>query len=417
MVKLLYDVFIKIYLAAIHLAAPFNTKAKQWIVGRKSLLKQLETSIIPNKPLIWMHCASLGEFEQGRPVLEHLKIENPSYKILLTFFSPSGYEVRKGYEGADYIYYLPMDSKANAAAFLEITKPDLILFVKYEFWFYYLIEAQKREIPTLLISGIFREGQPFFKWYGGLHKTMLSTFNHLFVQNENSAKLLLNIGYQNKMSIGGDTRFDRVIEIALTAKDLPFIERFISGTNVVVAGSTWTEDDKELDHFANTNAEVKFIIAPHNITSHRLKECKYLYQNAILYSEFIKDQSAEGFNTLIIDNIGMLSTLYKYATVCYVGGAFGDDGVHNVLEAAVYGKPVLFGPVYEKYAEAIDLVECGGAYSVETGLELEQKLKQLLQKGDDYTKSSSAARNFVLENTGATAKVIDYIQENRLLTK
>jgi 3-deoxy-D-manno-octulosonic-acid transferase len=413
--KLFYDLFINLYPIVLKIIAPFYPKAKLWRTGRDDIFKKMSRQIKTDKVAVWMHCASLGEFEQGRPVMERLRNEHPEGKILLTFFSPSGYEVRKDYEGADYVFYLPMDSAANARAFLDVAKPQLILFVKYEFWYYYLMEARKRHIPALLVSGIFRRDQPFFKWYGAVHRQMLRSFQHFFVQNDDSQQLLKSLGIFGNMSVSGDTRFDRVIEIAERFKPIASIEAFCGTAQVIVAGSTWTEDDEELDHFANSHPEIRFIIAPHNIGKARLDECLRLYKKSILFSQLgIEPVSA---NTLIIDNIGMLSRLYKYAAICYVGGGFGADGVHNVLEAAVYGKPVVFGPEYEKFFEAIELVETGGGISVENALELEKEFKNLLTNEKDYNKKAQAAKEYVYSKKGATESIVTYIQENRLLTK
>jgi 3-deoxy-D-manno-octulosonic-acid transferase len=413
--KLLYNLFIHLYPFIIKLVSPFNLKAKLWIQGRRNAFERMQERIKPAENLIWIHCSSLGEFEQGRPVLEKLKAENGQSKILLTFFSPSGFEVRKDYKGADYIFYLPMDSAENARRFFEIAKPSLIIFVKYEFWNYYLQEAKKRNVPLLLVSGIFRKSQPFFKSYGSFHRRMLSCFTHFFVQNDESVALLRSIGIDENVSLSGDTRFDRVIEIAENFEPINVIDNFCSGHDVIVAGSTWSEDDEELDHYANTRPDVRFIIAPHDISSERLKECRRLYKNSILFSEAHK-LITENINTIIIDNIGMLSRLYKYATVCYVGGAFGDDGVHNVLEAAVYGKPVMFGPEYEKYFEAIELVETGGGISVNNALELEKELDALLKKDELYITASRAAKGYVYGKQGATQQIVGFIYANRLLT-
>jgi 3-deoxy-D-manno-octulosonic-acid transferase len=361
-----------------------------------------------------VHCASLGEFEQGRPVIEKLRLLYPEHKILLTFFSPSGYEVRKNYEKADWIFYLPFDTKKNAKKFLAIVNPSLILFVKYEFWYNYLTISKQKQIPLLLISGIFRKDQPFFKWYGDLHREMLRCFTHLFVQTEDAALLLQSIQINN-ISISGDTRFDRVSEIVSQFHPIEKIENFCNGRTTIVAGSTWTEDDEELDHFVNTRPDIRFIIAPHDISKERLQECRNLYKQSILFSEYDMNENNSS-NTLIIDNIGMLSKLYNYATICYIGGAFGSDGVHNVLEAAVYNKPVVFGPVYEKYIEAVELIEAGGAFSITNALELEEQFNDLLQNKIFYTQSSNAAGNYVRSKTGATDKIITYIQEKRLLT-
>lgn len=363
-----------------------------------------------------MHVASLGEFEQGLPILIALRKTYPQYKILLTFFSPSGYEVRRNDPSADFVFYLPMDSPSRAARFLNIVQPSLALFVKYEFWYYYLDETRARNIPLLLVSGVFREDQPFFKWYGAMHRRMLSFFSFLFVQDDASAALLHSIGVKDNVVVSGDTRFDRVLEIASGAGPIRPVEVFCGEAPVVVAGSTWTDDDEELDHYANTHHDIRFIIAPHDIGPERLAECKTLYKHSMLYSEFLAngEQRNTGCNVLIIDNIGMLSRLYRYATVCYVGGGFGDDGIHNILEAAVYAKPVVFGPVYEKYREGAEMLDAGGAFTIDDALELEALLDDLLQ-GPEAMEAGAAAASYVQSKAGATERVMRYIQEKRLL--
>jgi len=416
--KIFYQIFIFLYPKAALLISAKNNKAKLWLDGRKDIFKKIEIALINNKtPIVWVHCSSLGEFEQGRPLIEHIKKDYPKYKILLTFFSPSGYEVRKNYSQADWIFYLPMDSRKNAEKFLTLVNPSLVLFVKYEFWHYYLQAIKMRNIPLLLVSGAFRINQPFFTWYGGFHRNMLKCFSHLFVQNQSSAILLADIGYKEKTSISGDTRFDRVIEIANSNTHLEKIQDFINKNQVIVAGSTWTEDDEELDHYANTHAEIKFIIVPHAIDEDRIAECSRLYKNSVLFSQISHHKPlASNANVLIIDNVGMLSTLYRYATVCYVGGAFGDDGVHNVLEAAVYEKPVVFGPEFNKYIEATELIDSGGGISIENALELEKVLNELLKENDDYKKACFNAGDYVKRKSGATKTILHYIYENRLLT-
>lgn len=412
----LYKVFIRLYPFIINIVSPFNPKAKLWLKGRKGVLKKMQKEIDPAHPLIWIHCSSLGEFEQGRPLIEKIRNNYYSYKILLTFFSPSGYEVRKNYDGTDYVFYLPMDSRENAIKFIEIAKPCLILFIKYEFWYYYLQEAKKRNIPLLLISGIFRKNQPFFSKYGSFHRYLLSRFTHFFVQNKESFSLLQTIGITNNVTISGDTRFDRVIEIAEQFRPIPAIEEFCQGSDVIVAGSTWTEDDKSISHYANTNNKVKFVIAPHDISKQRLNECLKLYRNSVLFSKLNTLSASIEINTIIIDNIGMLSRLYKYAIISYVGGGFGAEGVHNVLEAAVYGKPVVFGPVYKKYIEAIELVSNGGGFSVDNVLALASKFDELLKKDQNYLSACHAASDYVCNNKGATGTVLQFIQAKRLLT-
>jgi len=414
--RFLYHLFSGLYPFAIKLASPFNNKAKLWVKGRENVLKKMKSVIKREDQIIWMHCSSLGEFEQGRPVLEKLKDHYTSYKILLTFFSPSGYEVRKNYTGADYIFYLPADSSKNARTFYDIINLKLIIFVKYEFWYYYLQEARKQHLPLLLISAIFRKEQPFFSRYGAFHRSMLSCFTHLFVQNEQSVLLLKRIGFNENVTLSGDTRFDRVIEIAEQAQSNLLIENFCANSSVIVAGSTWLEDDKELAHYVNTRSSIKFIIAPHNIDLSRLDECKTLYKKSIFYSSLNASTSTENINTIIVDNVGMLSSLYKYSTISYIGGGFGEDGVHNVLEAAVYGKPVVYGPEYEKFIEASELIECGGGVSINNALELESTFDHLLTNQADFDQRSQASAKYVYSKQGATEKILDFIYKNRLLT-
>lgn len=349
-------------------------------------------------------------------MLEAIRHRYPSVKIVLTFFSPSGYEVRKNYPGADHVLYLPLDSKASARKFLQLVQPNLVVWIKYEYWYYFLTEIKKKKIPCILVSGIFRKDQPFFKWYGRLHRYMLESFNHLFVQTPASKRLLGSIGFTNTVSVSGDTRFDRVVQIAEQFEPIDLIEQFCGNSKVIVAGSTWPEDEEEMDHFANTHPDIKFIIAPHEIDEYHIQEVEKLFKYSVRFSQLQVAADNGTTNTLIIDNIGMLSKLYKYATITYIGGGFGDDGVHNVLEAAVYGKPVVFGPVYDKYIEAVELVQHGGAFVVRTALELEQTFNELLSNNDSYRSACEAARNYVYSNKGATESVMQYIYENRLLT-
>ncbi len=417
--KIFYILFVQLYPLAARIAALFNNKAKLWVQGRRDIFATIKNALEKDTAdRIWVHCSSLGEFEQGRPLMEALKKNYPQHSIVLTFFSPSGYEHEKNYNGADHIFYMPIDSRNNAEQFYNLVQPKLVLFIKYEFWFYYLDEAKKRNIPLLLVSGMFRKSQLFFQWYGGFHRNMLQCFTHLFVQTETALQLLNAINIQNT-SVSGDTRFDRVLEIASQFKPIPAIANFCEGKTVIVAGSTWLEDDEELDHFANSHHEYRFIIAPHSIAEIRLQECEKLYKHSMRYSAWIQMETESPqatFNTLIIDNIGMLKRLYAYSTISYVGGAFGGDGVHNVLEAAVYNKPVVFGPVYEKFAEAVELVEQGGAFTVIDAIELEDTLDELLNDKEVYNKAAAVAGNYVKQKAGATAGIMSFIQEKRLLT-
>ncbi len=425
-----YSFFCNLYTTGIRIVSLWNPKAKAWIEGRRNIFEKIRIAIDNQRTAgnhqrpIWMHCASLGEFEQGRPLLEKIKADYPGTQIVLTFFSPSGYEVQKEYKGADYIFYLPMDGPRNAKRFLDAINPSLVLLVKYDFWFYYLKEIDQRKIPLLLVSAAFRKQQSFFKWYGGFQRKMLSFFTRIFVQDKTSASLLSAINIDALQT--GDTRFDRVVAIAEKFTPIQEVEKFCGTAKIVVAGSTWPEDEEELDHYANAHPGIKFIIAPHEIYEEHLKDIEKLFQHTIRFSVLQKitagahdddmDMHAGFANVLIIDNIGMLAKLYRYADITYVGGGFGGDGVHNVLESAVYGKPVLFGPVYEKYIEAAELVEIGGGISINSALELEEVLNDLLCDEIYLKETGDASKNYVQSKRGATAKIMDYIQVNRLLT-
>jgi 3-deoxy-D-manno-octulosonic-acid transferase len=416
--KFLYHLFITAYPILARLLSFSNEKAKLWVKGRQSIFSELQTAFANNTAkIVWMHCASLGEFEQGLPIVEQLKLQQPDTKFLITFFSPSGYEVRKNYQGADWIFYLPMDSAKNAKRFYDIVNPSLVLFVKYEFWFYYLQEAKQRQIPLLLVSGIFRDNQVFFKWYGGFYRTMLQSFSYCFLQNQASADLLTSIGVTN-VSVSGDTRFDRVQAIANRFSPIQIIEDFISNEPVIVAGSSWLEDDKELQHYVKKHPHIKFIIVPHDIQQSRIDECVGLYKNVVLYSDLVDSQQStvdgQQPNILLINNIGLLSKLYHYATICFVGGGFGDEGIHNVLEAAVYGKPVVFGPVYDKYIEAEELIDAGGGFTVDNALELEAKLNELLNNNELYLKACTNAGNYVASKVGATDEIVGFIINSKM---
>lgn len=418
-----YNIFLLLFRLGTHLAAPFNAKAKKWVTGRENIFEKLQTAIPPKEKIIWMHCASLGEFEQGRPLLEKMKQQYPTHKFLLTFFSPSGYEVRKDYDGADWVFYLPLDGPRNAKRFLEIVHPSLVIFVKYEFWFYYLKKVKYRNIPLLLVSALFRKDMSFFKWYGAMQRKMLSRFDHLFVQTAASKKLIDEIDLGDICTVSGDTRFDRVIEIAEQFKPIYIIEEFTRNSKIIVAGSTWPEDEDILQKaVTNTNdPSLKLILAPHEINEKHMAEIEKLFPNSIRYSQLLtQDSRLQAYNCLIIDNVGMLSRLYKYADITYVGGGLKTNGVHNVLEAAVYNKIVLFGPYFHKYTEAVGLVQAGGAISFtdekKDGILLQQLIEALLTDKGEYTFRCKAAGDFVRSNKGATQKILQFIQEKRLLT-
>lgn len=382
------------------------------MAGRKKF-----PSIKPSqKDNVWIHCASVGEFEQGRPLMESIRRQYPHCNIILTFFSPSGYEVRKDYDGADYVFYLPMESRENARRFITAIQPKLVLWIKYEFWYCYLTELKTQNIPVLMVAGLFREGQPFFKWYGSIWRAMLHCFYHFFLQNEKSIELLKTVGISNNTSLGGDTRFDRVIEIAGQFEPIPLIEQFCGSSKVIVLGSTWESDEAEWTHYVKIHPEIKFIFAPHEIDSVTISDLQKEFPGAILFSA-LKQGGADGSaHVLIIDNFGMLSRLYHYAHITYVGGGFNASGIHNVLEAAVHGKPVIHGPEYEKFAEVVELVETGAGICIENALELEKVLDELWSNKQLLETKSETARRYVHSKAGATKKIMDFIQENRLLT-
>lgn len=374
-----------------------------------------------NLKVVWMHCASLGEFEQGRPVLESIRHQDASLKIVLTFFSPSGYEVIKDYKGADYIFYLPMDNIFYAKKFIDAINPSMVLWVKYEYWFYYLQELKKRNIPVLLVSGIFRSNQPFFKWYGSIWKKMLENFTHFFVQNETSKQLLQTIGISKNVTVSGDTRFDRVIEIAKQELDSPIIKAFCQNQKVIVAGSTWEDDEIILAAYGDeTNHKEKMIVVPHELDKANINNIKRTFKKSICFTEIENNplliENIASYNTLIVDTVGMLSRLYSYGYINYVGGGFTNDGIHNILEAAVWGKPIIIGENYEKYFEAVDLINCLAAESISDTNELKKIMDVLINDNTAFDEAAKAAKDYVYKNGGATKKIMEYIYVNRLLT-
>jgi 3-deoxy-D-manno-octulosonic-acid transferase len=428
---LLYNFFIFLYQTGARLLVPFNNKARLWLFGRRQWQSRLKREMEAcgfhrNKQVVWMHASSLGEFEQGRPVLEAVKRQYPNTSILVSFFSPSGYETMKNYEGADIVCYLPADTAKNAWNFLHIVQPSIVLWVKYEYWYHHLEAIHQRHIPLLLISGIFRADQPFFKWYGGLHRKILSFFTHFFVQTEEAAELLKTVlqplpgsefsnkktAPANRISVAGDTRFDRVIEIAENWTPVYPLERWLKqGARVMVAGSTWPADEEELVHYTKANPDMQLIVAPHQVEPDLLKDTLQLFDKAMLFSDLMEEGAEKNTtsNVLIINNVGILSRLYAYGQVCYVGGGFTGDGVHNVLEAAVYGKPVIHGPEYEKYAEAVGLIHVGGSFEFENALELEAILANLFNDKAYYEQSAAKAKEFVYRHSGGSRQVLDYI--------
>jgi len=403
-----YNISLKIYYLVVLIVSPFNKKAKQWISGRKNIFEKIKKSGACETKNIWFHVSSLGEYEQGLPVIEKIKQKYPSHKIFLTFFSPSGYEIKKNSKTADYIFYLPNDSKKNARKFIELINPQISFFVKYDFWYYYLNYLKKNKIPIYIFSTIFRKKQSFFKWYGAWYRKMLFTFTHIFVQNEESVKLLKSIGIEN-VTITGDTRFDRVIDISENSKNFEIIEKFKDNKFVIVAGSTWQPDEEILINFINNREDqIKFIIAPHNIKDENIKRISNLLKvSYTLYSK-VKIEEIKNCKVLIIDNIGMLSSIYKYGEIAYIGGGFGVS-IHNTLEAATYGMPVVFGTNYHKFQEAKDLIEIKAAFSISNYNELEMTIIKLLNNNELLSQTSAIAKKYVYANKGSTEKIIGRI--------
>ena len=406
---IVYNSLIFLYSIAIRLASLFgNPKANYWITGRKDIFKKLKAALKPNERRIWVHAASLGEFEQGRPIIEKIKEQHPHYKIFLTFFSPSGYEVRKNYPGADYIYYLPSDTPANAKRFIDLVKPEKALFIKYEFWYNYLSTLKKKNIPVYLCSAIFRDNQLFFKWYGGWYRKVLSLFDHLFVQTDASKELLASIGFPN-VTTTGDTRFDRVYDIASQAKEIAEVAAFVGNHQCLIAGSTWEPDEDLLAAYMNgATTPLKYIIAPHEIHASHIERLEKSIQKKVVRFSTWKLSQAGDPDVLIIDNIGMLSSLYRYGQTAYIGGGFG-KGIHNTLEAATFGLPVLFGPNYLKFQEAKDLITLEGAFTISNLTELKDKLDALFSNKEYLRSAQITAGNYVKNNIGATQKIISEI--------
>jgi 3-deoxy-D-manno-octulosonic-acid transferase len=405
MMAFIYSCLLALYSFAVLIASLFNKKAKSWTNGRRNIFERLKEAIGDNKNIVWFHSASLGEFEQGRPVIEELRLRNPDVKILLTFFSPSGYEIRKNYPLADFIFYLPVDYKHNAEKFLDIVNPTAVYFIKYEFWHNYLKTIQERNIRVYCFSAIFRPGQAFFQWYGSWYKQVLYCFTHIFVQNDQSKVLLQNIGLKN-VTVTGDTRFDRVFQIASQTKNLPIVEQFKNAKPIIIAGSTWPADEINLVEYINQcNFDCKFIIAPHEIHHTNIEQLTVVIKRPVLWYSQAGGVNPKNFDVLIIDNIGMLSSIYQYANCAYIGGGFG-KGIHNILEAATFGLPVVFGPEYKKFQEANDLINMGGAFSISDVSSLKTILDRLMTNDSVMQTSKGICKQYVAENIGATQKIL-----------
>ncbi|GGC76803.1 3-deoxy-D-manno-octulosonic acid transferase [Flavobacterium lutivivi] len=418
----LYNLIVIIASFLVKVVALFSPKVKLFVDGRKNVFQILGQKIQPSDKTIWFHAASLGEYEQGLPVMEKIKEKFPNYKIVLTFFSPSGYEVRKNNTIADVTVYLPLDTKFNAQRFLKLVHPEMVFFIKYEYWPNYLNELKKANVKTYLISGIFRENQAFFKWYGGFYRNALKTFEFFFVQNESSKKLIQSIGFNN-VKVSGDTRFDRVVAILERDNSLDFIENFtkssspeISGAlgvtkcTTIVIGSSWPKDEELLTQFINQSADdVKFIIAPHNIKQEQISNLKsQITRKSVLFSEK-EGKNLGDYQVFIIDTIGILTKIYSYADIAYVGGGFGNPGVHNILEPATFGVPIVIGPNYSHFAEATSLVKLEGCVSINNPKDLHEVFTELIYKEDVRHEKGHICETFVQMNKGATDVILKHI--------
>lgn len=405
--KFIYNLFIQIFGLLIKISSLFDAKAKKWIIGRKNIFEEIEKAISSDDKVIWMHTASLGEFEQGRPVLEALRKKCPAHKLLLTFFSPSGYEIKKNYDQVDHVFYLPLDTPKNAKRFIKLIHPELAIFVKYEFWFNYINELNKNNSPTYFISSIFRADQYFFKWYGAWFRKQLKLISHFFVQNETSIDLLNSIGIYN-ICLSGDTRFDRVYDLAQQCQNFPLVEKFKGEKQLFIAGSTWPPDENILIPLIEKNPELKFIIAPHETKAERVWQIlKKLGSKALLFSD-ANEETIKKAQVLIIDSVGILAHLYQYADICYIGGGFG-VGIHNIQEPVTFGKPVIFGPNFEKFREARDLLDRGGAFAINDVAELGIKTMVLLSDKNLLNTASSICISYVDEMRGATEAIMRFI--------
>ena len=407
----MYSFALFLYRQTMRLAASFHPKAKLWVEGQRTVWDGLQAALQLNeKPVAWFHTASMGEFEQGRPVIEAFKNQYPDYFILVTFYSPSGYEVRKNTPGIDFVSYLPLDGAGSSVRFLDLVKPQIAIFVKYEFWYFYLHGLKKRGIQTLLISAIFRQNQSFFQWYGGFFRGMLASFDHLFVQNKESKELLESI-HMNQVSVAGDTRFDRVLANARKSESWDLLDKFIDNQAFIVVGSAWQADMDCIIPLINAHAfPVKWVIVPHEIHAAELQSWKNQMSVPVMFS---KGEFVEQAEVLIVDEVGRLSTMYRGATFAYIGGAFG-AGLHNTLEAAVYGPTVFFGNKnYRKFHEAVDLVSLGLAFPIADSKSLEIAMRDIFDHDDLLVDKQVMSRQYVALQSGATERIMAYIQQTK----
>lgn len=411
-----YFLGLLLYKTAATIIAPFNTKAKKWVKGQWRLQKKIRMAINNRdgkQKIMWVHCASLGEFEQGRPVIEAFREKYPDYKILLTFFSPSGYEVRKNYDKADWVFYLPLDIYPNAKRFIKTVNPSIVLFVKYEFWFHYLSVLKKNNIPTYLISAIFRTDQEFFRSYGGFARKMLKCFTHLFVQNERSVELLKSINITN-VTRAGDTRFDRVHQLVSQAVEIPAIEKFKTDKPLLIAGSTWPDDEELIVAYLNSHNNLQLVIAPHEVNEAHISSITKLFQGKkiIRYTQIKGNENLSEYDVLVIDTIGLLMSAYRYGDWAYIGGGFNKSGIHNTLEAATFGLPVVFGPNYQKFMEAKGLIKIEAGFGITVQAQLNAIFDLLLTDQDFRKQAGAKSRAYVEQNLGATNTIINSIIVN-----
>ena len=408
----LYNLIILFASQVVKALSFFSPKMKLFVNGRKEVFPVLQNKISATDKTIWFHAASLGEYEQGLPVIEKIKVQYPNHKIVVTFFSPSGYEIRKNNAVADVTIYLPLDTKSNAKRFIQAIHPEMVFFIKYEYWPNYLNELKTQNIKTYLISGIFREGQAFFKWYGSFYRNALKSFDYFFVQNDSSKQLIQSIGFNN-VKVSGDTRFDRVVSILELDNSLDFIEQFKNHQTTIVIGSSWPKDENLLINYINNSSEdVKFIIAPHNIKSDQITNLKsQITKSTVLFSEK-NNIDLSSFNVFIIDTIGILTKIYSYADIAYVGGGFGNPGVHNILEPATFGLPIVIGPNYSHFAEATALVNLDGCISISTQNELNDAFNLLINNKDERHERGHICATFVQMNKGASEVILKHICNN-----
>ncbi len=409
--RLFYTLGVYLYGIFIQIASLFNTKAKLFIQGRHDVFKEAQKQINPKDQILWFHAASLGEFEQGKPIIEQCKKDFPHYKILVTFFSPSGYELRKDYKTADFVFYLPLDTPSNMKRWLDIVHPEMVILIKYEFWFNLLHELHQRTIPTIVVSTVFRPDQTFFKPYGAFMLNTLKTIEHFFVQDKHSLQLLQKHTI-DQVSISGDTRFDRVYELTQDLQPLPFLETFKNNTFTIVAGSTWAQGENFFVRFINeTEYALKFILVPHEINPKKIQELQHsIHKKVLLYSEIDQQNLAE-YEVLIIDAVGFLTSVYPYGDIAYIGGAYGTTGIHNILEPATFGKPVFYGPRFEKNQEAQDLVQAKGAKIAHDYEDFENIINLFYGDDESLRIYSKNAQQFIQSHRGATEKVMEYLRE------